>query len=157
MDLKFALVGLIIGFLNGLTGMGGGSLMTPVMVLIMGVKPVIAVGTDLAYGAITKIVGGAVHYRQATVHRRTAYLLALGSVPSTILGVGVTSAIKRSHPDVINVFLLRGIAVVLIMVAIVLLARPALVELIERWHKDHVAIQDRIGMLGERKPWILPT
>ena len=93
MDLKFALVGLIIGFLIGLTGMGGGSLMTPVMVLIMGVKPVIAVGTDLAYGAITKIVGGAVHYRQATVHRRTAYLLALGSVPSTILGVGVTSAI----------------------------------------------------------------
>lgn len=156
MDLRFALVGLIIGFLIGLTGMGGGSLMTPVMVLIMGVKPVIAVGTDLAYGAITKIVGGTMHYRQATVHRRTAYLLALGSVPSTILGVKVTAAIKRSHPQLVNLFLLRGIAVVLILVAIVLIARPALVRLIDNWYKDRGDVQDQLIMLGDRKPWILP-
>lgn len=156
MDLKFALVGLIIGFLIGLTGMGGGSLMTPVMVLIMGVKPVIAVGTDLAYGAVTKIVGGAVHNRQATVHRRTAYLLALGSVPSTVLGVGVTSAIKRSNPQFVNVFLLRGIAVVLILVAVVLIARPTLAALIDRWYKNRTSLQDGMMMLGDRKPWLLP-
>src|SRR5437588_71136 len=64
--------------------------------------------------------------------------------------------LKFALVGLILVFLLRGIAVVLIVVALVLLARPVLVEMIERWHKDHVAIQDRIGMLGERKPWLLP-
>src|SRR5947209_4655033 len=105
MDLRFSLVGLAIGFLIGLTGMGGGSLMTPIMILVMGVKPLIAVGTDLAYGAITRMFGGVMHLRQGTVHRRTAYLLACGSVPATILGVGLTQTIKRSYPDLINVFL----------------------------------------------------
>src|SRR5947209_13715036 len=109
MDLRFALIGLLIGFLVGLTGVGGGSLMTPVMILIMGVKPIIAVGTDLAYGAITKIVGGATHLRQGTVNRRTAYFLAAGSIPASILGVGVTSAIKRENPSLVNGFLLHSI------------------------------------------------
>jgi len=156
MDLRFTLVGLVIGFLIGLTGMGGGSLMTPVMVLVMGVKPLIAVGTDLAYGAITKIVGGAMHYRQATVHRRSAYLLALGSVPSTVLGVTVTAAVKRANPDLVNTFLLRGIAVVLILVAVVLAARPIIMAKVEEWNHGRTAVQDRVIMLGERKPWLLP-
>src|SRR5947209_5987206 len=120
MDLRFSLVGLLIGFLIGLTGMGGGSLMTPVMILVLGVKPVIAVGTDLAYSAVTKLVGGATHLRQGTVHRRTALLLSLGSVPATVLGVGLTSAIKRADPRFIDMFLLRAIAWALIVVAAVL-------------------------------------
>jgi uncharacterized protein len=156
LDLRFSLVGLIIGFLIGLTGMGGGSLMTPVMILVLGVKPVIAIGTDLAYGAITKIVGGASHLRMGTVHRRTAYLLAAGSVPSTILGVGVTSAMKRADPTFVNVFLLRGVAVVLILVALVLACKPFVDARIERWRGDRMALQDQISMLGERKPWVLP-
>src|SRR5579872_5809332 len=98
MDLRFSLIGLIIGFLIGLTGMGGGSLMTPVMILVMGVKPLIAVGTDLAYGAVTRIFGGVTHWRQGTVHRRQAFLLSCGSVPASLLGVGAINAIKRSDP-----------------------------------------------------------
>src|SRR5947209_1936519 len=109
MDLRFSLIGLLIGFLIGLTGVGGGSLMTPVMILIMGVKPVIAVGTDVVYGAVTKIVGGSAHLRQGSVNRRVAYWMAAGSVPASVLGVAVTSAIKRAHPDLVNGFLLKAI------------------------------------------------
>src|SRR6516225_9091055 len=108
MDLRFTLIGFLIGFLIGLTGMGGGSLMTPVMILVMGVKPIIAVGTDLAYSAVTKFIGGAAHWRAGTVHRKTAFFLAIGSVPATIFGVGVTSAIKRANPELVNVVLMHS-------------------------------------------------
>jgi uncharacterized membrane protein YfcA len=157
MDLRFTLIGLIIGFLIGLTGMGGGSLMTPVMILIMGVKPLVAVGTDIAYGAITRIFGGVAHWRQGTVHRKTAYLLAAGSVPSTILGVGLTAAIKSRYPDLVNVFLLRSVGVVLILVAVVMVAQPQLRRWAERRRTpEEVDFRDRMMQLGDRKPWILP-
>lgn len=157
MDLRFTLIGLIIGFLVGLTGMGGGSLMTPVMILIMGVKPIIAVGTDLAYGAVTKIVGGATHYRQGTVHRKTAYLLALGSVPSTVLGVGLTSAIRKADPNLINVFLMHVIAWTLILVAVIMVAKPLITSAAQRWSgKGTEDWRDGLQSLGDRRPWILP-
>jgi uncharacterized protein len=156
-DPRFALIGLIIGFLIGLTGMGGGSLMTPVMILVMGVKPVIAVGTDLAYGAITKIVGGAAHFRQDTVNRRTAYLLALGSVPASVLGVGLVTRIKAVNPGFVDLFLTRAIAWALILVAIVLVAQP----MVTKRHADaiepeSVDFRDRFQALGDRLPWLLP-
>lgn len=152
MDLRFSLLGLIIGFLIGLTGMGGGSLMTPLMILLMGVKPLVAVGTDLAYGAITRIVGSGVHLRQGTVHRRTAFWLASGSVPASILGVGVISAIKNSQPGLVNGLLLHAIAWALIFVALVLALKPLLASWITPqsgdWRANNLALADR-------KPWIL--
>src|SRR5450759_836880 len=158
MDLRFSLIGLLIGFLIGLTGMGGGSLMTPVMILVMGVKPIIAVGTDLAYGAITKIVGGTAHWRQGTVNRRSGYLLALGSVPATILGVGLTKAIQRTDPQFVNVFLLHAIAWVLIVVGVVLIAKPALTSGLRRLSlRAHPDPREGIRMLGDSKPWLLPV
>jgi uncharacterized membrane protein YfcA len=158
MDLRFSLIGLLIGFLIGLTGMGGGALMTPVMILIMGVKPLVAVGTDLAYSSVTKIVGGAAHVRQGTVHRRTAYLMALGSVPATVFGVGVTAAIKRADPRLVNVFLLRAIAIVLLVVAAPLVAKPLLMRAAERsgLRASKTDWRGGLQMLGERRPWILP-
>jgi uncharacterized membrane protein YfcA len=158
LDPRFALIGLIIGFLIGLTGMGGGSLMTPVMILIMGVKPLIAVGTDLAYGALTRIVGGATHLRQGTVHRKTAYLLAVGSVPATILGVGLISAIKRANPTFVNIFLLRSIAWALIIVAVVLFLKPVLSRAASRLGRKAAGSdwRDEMQGLGDRAPWALP-
>lgn len=157
MDFRFTLIGLIIGFLIGLTGMGGGSLMTPVMILIMGVKPIVAVGTDIAYGAITRIFGGVAHWRQGTVHRKTAYLLAVGSVPSTILGVGLTTAVKSRYPDLVNVFLLRAVGVVLIFVAVVMVAQPTIRRLAQRRRDtERIDFRDQLMQLGDRRPWILP-
>jgi uncharacterized membrane protein YfcA len=157
MDARFALIGLIIGFLIGLTGMGGGSLMTPVMILIMGVKPLIAVGTDLAYGAVTRIVGGAMHHHNHTVHYRTAGLLALGSVPATIGGVGVIAAIRTHDPQLVNGFLLHAIAWVLILVAVLMIAKPGLERAAGRWGgAGTFGLAQGVEMLGERAPWALP-
>jgi hypothetical protein len=81
------LFGLGVGILVGTTGMGGGSLMTPLLILVAGVKPTVAVGTDLAYAAVTKTVGGWRHFRQGSVQSSLALWLAAGSCPGAILGV----------------------------------------------------------------------
>ncbi len=157
MDMRFALVGFFIGGLVGLTGAGGGSLMTPVMILILGVKPLIAVGTDLAYGAVTRLVGGAVHLRGGSVHRRTALLLAGGSVPATIAGVAMISRIERASPAFVNVFLLRSIAWALILVALALFTKPFILRLGERWGRSgDDDWRDRLEERGSRDRWLLP-
>jgi uncharacterized membrane protein YfcA len=76
-----------VGILVGTTGMGGGSLMTPLLILLFGIKPVVAVGTDLAYAAITKTAGGFLHFRKGTVQPSLAFWLAAGSCPGAVAGV----------------------------------------------------------------------
>ena len=75
-----------VGILVGLTSMGGAALMTPLLLLFAGMQPVVAVGTDLAYGAVTKIVGAWMHWRQKTVDLRVALLMACGSIPGGTVG-----------------------------------------------------------------------
>jgi uncharacterized membrane protein YfcA len=87
MDPWLILFGFGVGILVGTTGMGGGSLMTPLLILLFGIKPVVAVGTDLAYAAITKTAGGFLHLRKGTVQTGLAWWLALGSCPGAVLGV----------------------------------------------------------------------
>src|SRR4051812_18599564 len=87
MDPWLILFGFGVGILVGTTGMGGGSLMTPLLILVFGIKPVVAVGTDLAYAAITKTAGGFLHFRKGTVQTSLAWWLALGSCPGAVLGV----------------------------------------------------------------------
>jgi uncharacterized membrane protein YfcA len=87
MDPWLILFGFGVGILVGTTGMGGGSLMTPLLILVFGIKPVVAVGTDLAYAAITKTAGGFLHFRKGTVQTSLAWWLAAGSCPGAVLGV----------------------------------------------------------------------
>ncbi|MEV6596092.1 sulfite exporter TauE/SafE family protein [Actinoplanes sp. NPDC051346] len=87
MDLTLALAGLGVGIVVGLTGMGGGALMTPVLVLVFGVPPVAAVSSDLAASAVMKPFGGWVHARRGTVNFKLVAWLCAGSVPSAFLGV----------------------------------------------------------------------
>jgi uncharacterized membrane protein YfcA len=87
MDPWLIVFGFGVGILVGTTGMGGGSLMTPLLILLFGIKPVVAVGTDLAYAAITKTAGGFLHFRKGTVQTNLAFWLALGSCPGAIAGV----------------------------------------------------------------------
>jgi uncharacterized protein len=79
----YATSGLVVGFIVGLTGVGGGSLMTPILVLLFGIHPATAVGTDLLYAGATKAVGTAVHGRNGAVSWRIVGLLAAGSVPAS--------------------------------------------------------------------------
>src|SRR3954452_11028982 len=87
MNFTLALAGLGVGIVVGLTGMGGGALMTPILVLVFGVPPVAAVSSDLAASAVMKPFGGWVHARRGTVNWRLVGWLCLGSVPSAFLGV----------------------------------------------------------------------
>lgn len=87
MDFGFTFAGFVVGFIIGLTGVGGGSLMTPVLVLVFSIKPAVAVGTDLLYAAITKGGGILSHHKQRTIDWRVVRLLSAGSIPATLLSV----------------------------------------------------------------------
>jgi uncharacterized protein len=91
MSWQFTLTGLLIGTLVGLTGMGGGSLMTPILVILFGFKPTYAVGTDILHGAIFKTFGAVRHRQLGTVHARLTFWMFLGSGPMSLLGVVVAS------------------------------------------------------------------
>src|ERR1051325_9985143 len=87
--------GLGVGILVGMTGIGGGALMTPLLVLIVGTPPVTAVGTDLAYGAVTKTVGAIKHWRQRTIDLPISMWMSIGSVPAAVSGAYVIRALER--------------------------------------------------------------
>ena len=94
MDPAIVAFGFGIGLLVGMTGMGGASLMTPLLILIFGVQPVTAIGTDIFYAAVTKTFGGIQHLRAGTVHKGLAFWMAVGSVPAAIAGVGVIAYLE---------------------------------------------------------------
>jgi uncharacterized membrane protein YfcA len=88
----YSLSGLVVGMIVGVTGVGGGSLMTPLLVVLFGVHPATAVGTDLLYAAATKSVGAVIHHKAKSVDWRIVRRLAMGSVPATLLTFAVMSA-----------------------------------------------------------------
>ena len=92
MDWKLSLAGLLIGLLVGMTGMGGGSLMTPMLILIFGFDPKAAVGTDILHGAIFKSFGAARHRQLGNVHTRLALWMLAGSAPLSLVGVEIASS-----------------------------------------------------------------
>ena len=97
MDPAIIVFGLGIGVLVGMTGMGGGSLMTPLLILIFGIQPTTAIGTDIFYSAVTKTVGGWRHLRMKTVNMELVKWLAFGSVPAAVLGVALVSVLRGPH------------------------------------------------------------
>lgn len=94
---ELSLTGLLIGILVGMTGMGGGSLMTPVLVLLFGFKPTVAIGTDIVHGAIFKTFGAARHRMLRTVHARLTFWLLLGSAPMSLVGVALATWLKHRY------------------------------------------------------------
>ncbi|MGB9149922.1 MAG: sulfite exporter TauE/SafE family protein [Burkholderiales bacterium] len=85
MDWLYPLSGLVVGMIVGLTGVGGGSLMTPLLMLVFGIAPAVAVGTDLLYAAFTKMGGSVAHHNRGTVNWNIVGWLAVGSVPASIV------------------------------------------------------------------------
>jgi uncharacterized protein len=132
MDPILIAFGLGVGVLVGLTGVGGGSLMTPLLILVAGVAPVTAVGSDLAYAAVTKTVGGIKHLRQHTVAIRLSCWMAVGSVPAAIGGVYVLEALQRSQGEDFDDLLLTLVAGAILLTGAMTLGRalflPKLVE-----------------------------
>ena len=126
MNFLFSLSGLAIGIVVGLTGVGGGSLMTPLLVLLFGIHPATAVGTDLLYAAATKSVGTMVHGRAKSVDWRIVRRLAAGSIPATAVTFLVMNALgMHSSKGGVLAFLLGA---VLMLTAVTLLFRAQIVS-----------------------------
>lgn len=120
----YALSGLGVGFIVGMTGVGGGSLMTPLLVLMMGIHPAVAVGTDLLYAGLTKAVGAAVHARHNCVNWRIAGLLALGSIPSSMITVKVLHSLAiDNHRFESLITTTLGFALILTAISLIFLDR----------------------------------
>ena len=96
-DLPYAIAGFIVGTLVGITGVGGGSLMTPILMLVFGVSPSTAVGTDLLFAAATKTIGSLVHGFNRTIDWRLVLRLASGSLPGTLLALAALSWLHMSE------------------------------------------------------------
>jgi uncharacterized membrane protein YfcA len=114
-DPLIVLFGLGVGLLVGMTGIGGGSVMTPLLILVIGVKPVVAIGTDLLYAAITKTLGGWRHLRQGTVDLGISWWLASGSVPGALGGVWVLELVHDAYGDGFDTTVLLIVAAALLL------------------------------------------
>jgi uncharacterized protein len=132
MDPLVVLFGLGVGILVGTTGIGGGSIMTPLLILVLGTKPVVAIGTDLAYAAITKTVGGWRHLRKGTVSLTVSTWLAVGSVPGALGGVVVLHWLHRRIGDGFDTFVLWAVAGALLICGVATLGRALLIRGIEQ-------------------------
>ena len=123
-DTAYALAGALTGFVVGLTGVGGGALMTPVLLIFFGVSPTTAIATDLWFAAITKLVGAKVHHTNGNVDWQVAKRLWLGSLPMALLIVVIVSlGAQVAKVD----WLTKAIGIVVLITATGLLAAPKLV------------------------------
>jgi uncharacterized protein len=129
MDPTPTLFGLVVGFLVGLTGVGGGSLMTPFLVAVMGVSAPTAIGTDMVFATLTKFTGSIQHYRQQSVNLEVAIFLGLGSIPAGLLGVATLEWIEGSFDaETVKNIMITIIAFTLVLVGASLIIRNFLPE-----------------------------
>lgn len=116
-ELYYSLAGALVGFLVGMTGVGGGSLMAPILVLGFGFAPAMAIGTDLWFATFTKCVGGVVHRRFGSPDWRVIGRLALGSVPAAILTLGYLGFMEGGKLN--SELLMKLLGVLLVITAII--------------------------------------
>lgn len=136
MDLGFSLAGLLVGFLVGLTGVGGGSLMAPILILLFGFTPAVAVGTDLWFAALTKSVGGVVHRRIGSPDWHVIRRLMLGSLPAAILTLLWLGLMRGGRLDSDILLKLLGAA---------LLVTSVIMPMKEKLRKPLVRLRNRLG------------
>ena len=144
-NLLYSASGFVVGMLVGLTGVGGGALMTPLLVLLFGIHPTTAVGTDLLFACITKTGGTFVHGLSNTVDWKITRRLALGSVPATALTILVLAYFKHGADEGTAGFITTVLGFALILTAIALVFR--------KWILDFFATH--VGELEEGRARIL--
>jgi len=142
---EIVLFGLGVGVLIGLTGIGGGALMTPLLIIVLGVHPVVAVGTDLTYGAITKTLGGYKHLRKGTVDLGVSKWLAYGGVPGSLIGVLLVDRLHKVYGKSFDHALIGCIAGALLIVASVVLVRTLLLSHLAERESESFHFSPRAG------------
>lgn len=123
-------VGLFVGILVGLTGLGGGMVLLPLLISLLGVPPIVAVGSDAVINLVTKIGAGTLHWRKGNVSWSLVLNLAFGSIPGAILGVTVLAWVRSVYGPGVNDFLrgLIGVLLVVIPLGYIFNVRPTAVE-----------------------------
>ena len=152
LSVSIGLASLVVGFLVGLTGMGGGALMTPILVLLFGVPAPAAVSSDLVASVIMRPVGAAVHLRRGTVHGQLVLWLSIGSVPTAFLGVFLLRALARGQQIQAAVQLTLGAALLLSAGAMVL---KAVINLRQRARGAHLTSGETGTIRVHRLPTLL--
>jgi uncharacterized protein len=115
------LSGVVVGFLIGLTGLGGGVLLLPILIFGLRIPAIIAVGSDAAFNFLTKIPSSAVHLTKGTVRQRVVIALAIGSIPGSILGVRWLQHLRTLYGAGVNDFIKSAVGILLILVSTLLL------------------------------------
>jgi uncharacterized protein len=116
-----ALVGTFVGVLVGLTGLGSGVLLLPILIFGLGVPPIVAVGSDAVFSALTKLGAGFLHWRQRTVHWRLVFSLVLGSLPGAFAGVLLLARLRAVYGHGVNDILKYVIGILLVLIPFLLL------------------------------------
>ena len=116
-DPLYVVLGLLVGIIVGLTGVGGGSLMTPLLIFVFHVKPALAVGTDLLFAAITKATGMVKHQRHGNIDWRITGLLGLGSIPASLLTLWWLH-VSQIDSARVNVYMMKALGFMLFLTAI---------------------------------------
>jgi hypothetical protein len=122
-DWKYTVLGLFTGLLVGMTGMGGGSLMTPLLVFLFGVPPMTAIGTDIAHGAAFKTVSAVQHRRMGNVRARLAGWMLIGSAPFSLLGVWLATKLTDRYGDGIEDLMAQVLGAALLFGCVGLVAK----------------------------------
>jgi len=142
MDFLHPLSGFLVGIMVGLTGVGGGSLMAPLMILLLGVAPTTAVGTDLWFAGITKAVGGAVHHGQGHADWQVLRRLCLGSLPAALLTLYYLSSFQM--PQVRSGLIVQMLGGILVITAFVTLMQTRIRGMALRLEGGHITFLRRI-------------
>lgn len=140
MDLHYSLAGGLVGFLIGLTGVGGGALMTPLLILLFGLSPAVAVGTDLWFAAITKSIGGVMHRKFGSPDWSIIKLLAAGSLPAAVLTLLWLGLIHGGRLD--SHILMRLLGAALLLTALIMPMKDRLVRPLVKFRRQ---VRPRFG------------
>ncbi len=149
MEFLHILAGALVGFVIGLTGVGGGSLMTPILILGFKINPAVAVGTDLLYAALTKANGVYFHHRQKTIDWRITLRLALGSIPASLLTVLLIRKMHQAGYDYEHLMTIT-LGIMLIFTSLVVFCRQKLSEYLYRsLHRQNSLVSRLKRIRGE--------
>src|SRR5690349_6316258 len=122
------LVGFVVGILIGMTGVGGGVLLLPILIFGLRVPAIVAVGSDALFNFFTKIPAGLLHLKKGTVRRKVVIALAVGSIPGSICGVKLLMYIRHLYGDGVNNFIKSAVGILLIVIPLLMLFQRRIEE-----------------------------
>lgn len=149
-DVVFVLAGLVVGFIVGLTGVGGGSLMTPLLIFFFGVKPHLAIGTDLLFAAFTKMGGTVSMARQRIVPWRLVGTLSAGSIPAALVTLYVLHSVGPADPAV------QRVMTTTLGIALLLTAAATLYKAVRGKQAPRSVAADQLALATKPRHWSLP-